>query len=283
VSLATVAYVLSYTRHYLKAAEAADGQTGGVRFPDWAFRVIDRTVMRGAFNRACFRFVVKTLARSDRHTATFAAAGGLGFALAVQSLGLGLQRGKPVEGLLPAAMTLLYCMVAGLRVSFGLPADVRSNWIFQMTAGEDSDPHAVVQRVMGLFVLPLIAASSFALVFVAGWEMGLRHLLFVALATAILVDFLTIDFRAVPFTCSWLPGSGNPVLTLAIFAMGLIVFGQAGSGIEAVMLRGSPVRMLWVVIPMLGCLYAFRRGRNDRERVVFSDTRGELELLHIAD
>jgi hypothetical protein len=283
VVLASIAYVLSYSRHYLKAAESVDASSRAVRFPDWAFRLIDRTVVKGSFNRACFRFVVKTLARSDRHTAAFMAAAGFGFALAVQSFGLGLQSGKAVAGLLPAVLTLVYCTVAGLRVSFGLPSDVRSNWIFQLTAGEESDPHAVVRRVMALFAMPLILGSTLALLFMANVDTAIRHLLFVALATALLIEALTIDFRAVPFTCSWLPGSGNPVMTLAMFAAGLVVFGQACAGIEAAMLGGSPLRMLWVVIPMVAGLHAFRRGRTERERVVFTDTRGELELLRIAD
>lgn len=276
--LATIAYALSYRLFFLRSAEAVVGGGSMLRIPEVAFRPLDASIMRNSYHGACFRFIVKTLARSDRHSAALAAMLGLGMTAAVLSL-----RSPQKSAAYVATLIAIYSVVTALRVGFGVPSEPEANWIFRITAGPDIDPKSIVQRSIACFAAPLVVLSAIVFAVIYGPLTAAIHAVFASLFTAILIEALTFDFRVLPFTCSWMPGGRNPAVAAMAWFGGLITLGQTFGGFEYFFMD-KPIGMAVVLMILAGVLLIIRRaaGGSD-DSVTWSDTRGELELLKIAE
>ena len=113
-ALAAISYALAYRWFFLRSAEATEGPVRSFRTPDWVFTGLDSVLMRSGFYRGSFRFLVKTVARSDRHSAAFATLMGIGITFAVLSVLTPSRFERPVPlGLLTANLTLLYSVLTG--------------------------------------------------------------------------------------------------------------------------------------------------------------------------
>jgi hypothetical protein len=202
---------------------------------------------------------------------------GLGCAIVAASLSTGAQ-----AAVLPAFFVLVYSLLTALRLCFGVPSELRANWLFQIAAEDSANPHAVVQRAMMLFTSPLILGSTLLYGAIFGAPAAALHLVYLTAASLLLIEILTIEFRVIPFTCSWMPAKGNIVLALTLFLVGLAVFGGAMVGLELYLFRHKTM-----FIPFFGfaagALWAFRWLRDSRERITYSDTRNQLQLLDIAE
>jgi hypothetical protein len=282
-ALAAISYGLAWRWCFLRSAEAIEGPVRAIRTPDWVFRFLDATVLRAGFDRATFRFLARTVARSDRHSAAFATISGIGVTMAFLSL-VSPSRWTdliPLD-LLNANFILIYALLTGLRVSFGIPADPAASWIFRIAAHPDADPCSLVRRTLWCFASPLIAAPAAFFAFRYGMTPALLHLLFATLCTAGLIDLLAAGFRAVPFTCSWLPGRNNLIFAIAGWFAGLVVFGPALAGLDHAFLR-APGSLLVTILIFAGIFVFVRRGDKSREKVAWADTRDELDLLRLTE
>ena len=275
--LAVAGYALSYRWYFLKSAESAGSSLRTLRMPDGIFRVLDRVVFRTGFDRSCFRFIARTVARSDRHSAAFAGIMGLGVALAAVAATSG-----HLYGLLTASLILLYSLMTALQFSFGIPADLDAMWVFRVASHPDADPLSLVKRTLLCFAAMVIFPSAAVLAIDQSWTAVAVHFLFLWLAAIGLVDVLTIGFRAVPFTCIWMPYRNNAVMPLAVWCAGLAFFGPGLAGFERVLLI-VPHRLIWFLVLVAVVIYLCRRGEDLKQPVAWSDTRGDLELLRICD
>jgi hypothetical protein len=282
-AFAAIFYALAWRRYFLKSAEVAEGPLRSFRSPDWLFTLLDRAILPTGFHRGTFRFIARTVARSDRHSAAFATILGIGVTVAFLSAVSPSPWVLPIPlGLLTANLTVLYSLLTGLRLAFGIPADLQANWIFRAASHPDADPSSLVKRTLWCFAAPVILGP--AAFFLIGYEIGaaLLHLLFVTIAAATLIELLAAGFHAVPFTCSWLPGRSNLIFATAGWAAGLAVFGQALAGFEFYFLL-APGVLIWFLLIAGAILFAVRRLQETKQQVAWSDTRGELDLLHLAD
>ena len=277
VSLAVIAYALSYRWYFLKSAESAANGLRAVRVPDGAFRFLDHTVFRTGFDRACFRFIARTVARSDRPSAAFAAILGFGVSLAAAAVSSG-----ELYGILTAGLILLYSLLTALRFAFGIPVDPESMWVFRVASHPDAEPLKLVKRTLLCFAAVVIVPSAALLTVTNGPVMAALHFLFLWLAALGLVDILTAGFRAVPFTCAWMPHRNNAVMPLATWIAGLAFFGPGLAGFEKLFLI-YPHRVIWLLAFLAAIGWACRHTEEGRESVAWSDTRGEFELLRITD
>src|SRR5207253_9490756 len=84
-------------------------------------RLMDRYVLRSPFERATYRFAMKTLLRNERHSLLFGAFAGLGFVIASQTVvsacngWAGLTGAAPSAALISVPLTLAYFLVCGSR------------------------------------------------------------------------------------------------------------------------------------------------------------------------
>lgn len=282
IPLAAAAYVLSYRRFYLRSAETIEGSAAAFAIPEWCFRILDRALPRSGFDRACLRFILRTLARSDRHTAALASMLALGFALAVQSAADSRQTQPLPFGVLAASLMLIYSLLTGLRLTFGIPSELAANWLFRIASTEAADPQRVIRLVMFFFLIPAVALPAILYGFLYSPAIGVCHLVFATTASAIVIELLTAGFPVVPFTCSWMPGQNNFVFALAVWGAGLGVFGVALAGVEAFLMI-DPWRFAGYLGFWAALLWWLRSFRATREPLVWSDTRGALDLLRLTE
>jgi hypothetical protein len=260
-ALATVAwvalctYVVAYRRHFVRIAEIAD-TSARPRNPQ-GFRVgilLDRLALRTRFQRAGFRFVTKTLLRSETHRLVLTAVGGLALVLASQAL---LDAFADAKSLRQAALTpdalsvpfiLSFLVIVGLRIVFELPTELRSNWIFQLMVDPDrQECESLARRVILIFVLPwLLAISLPVYAYLEGWKVATLHTLLVVLWAVLLTNIVLIRFRKIPFTCTLPVFKQHSFVTLLSCCFGFLLYSVSTPEFESSALR-EPLRLLGLV------------------------------------
>ena len=254
VVLAAVAfclYALGYRRHFVRIAEIADATTVAHSPWKWFWDIADRLLLRTPFEKGCFRFVAKTLARSESHRLILTAVGGLGLVLGSQALLAAFESAKSLRtaALTPDALAipfiLSFLIVVGLRVIFEIPAELRANWMFQLLldpGGKECEPLA--RKVMLLAVLPWALVITFAVyVYLAGILIAALHILLVAVWTLLLTNLLLIRYRKLPFTCTLPVFKQHSIVILLSFGFGYLLYAVSTPEFEASALQ-EPLRLL---------------------------------------
>jgi len=240
-AIAIAAYALSYRRCFTRIPESLDVVPETSRgYTSWIFSFLDRTILRSPFQRAGYRFVMRTLLRSERHGLVVAGFLALGVVIASQVL-FATFNGKTVEaGSLPSAalfsipFILSYCILIGLRFVFDIPTEQRANWIFRFSL--DQTAHECIplaRKILLTFILPWVFAAVFPLsVYLWGWAIGLLHTALVAIWSALLAGILLVGFRKVPFTCSYPPFRDSAIVVVFSHILGFFAFAVLTSRLE---------------------------------------------------
>jgi hypothetical protein len=124
-----------------------------------------------------------------------------------------------VSAVVGLPLVLMLTGLTGLRTSFLLPVQSRANWIFRMTDGPVTRAQhlaAVDHACLRLVVIPaLIVALP-----MQTWVLGIdawRTTVLALLAGLAMSELMLIDWRRVPFTCTWIPGK-LPLVVTVVFA-----------------------------------------------------------------
>jgi hypothetical protein len=266
---ALITYLLSYKRHVTRSLESADEfATVPSAMESFVSRLLDRFVVRDGLQQAAFYFIWKTLTRSRRHKLLFAAYVAGGCALIFEDLAVLVARGgnswmyHPIPELLPAPLILAFFILCGMRHVFAVPAELRANWVFQVSdRGEARRCLAGVKKAMiVLGVVPLFALLLPLHVLFWGWRTALLHMLFGAVVSLLLVDVLLVNFEKFPFTCSYLPGKRNLKVMWPIYLFSFTTYVSAFLTLEYWMLQ-RPLRffsLAAVVILVRAALAIYR-------------------------
>jgi hypothetical protein len=268
-SLAT--YLLSYKRHVTRSLESADEfSTVPSAAERWVSGLLDRLVVRDRLQQAAFYFIWKTLTRSRRHKLLFAAYVAAGCALIFEGLAVLVARGgnswmyRPEPELLPAPLILAFFVLCGMRHVFAVPAELRANWVFQVSdrGGGRRCLAGVKKAMIVLGVVPLFALLLPLHVVFWGWRTTLLHMLFGTVVSLLLVDALLVSFEKFPFTCSYLPGKANLKVSWPIYLFGFTTYISVFVTLEYWMLQ-RPIRFVWLaaVIVLVGLALALYRWR----------------------
>jgi hypothetical protein len=251
---ALATYILSYKRHVRRSLESSEALSSEPSALDrFTGRMLDRFVVRDALQQASFYFIWKTLTRSRRQKLFFAAYVAAGCALVFEGLAVLVARGgnswmyHPTPELLPAPPILAFFILCGMRHVFAVPAELRANWMFQVSdRGEARRCLAGVKKAMiVLGVVPLFALLLPLHVLFWGWQPALLHMLFGAVVALLLVEVLLANFEKFPFTCSYLPGKANLKVSWPIYLFGFTTYISACLALEYWMLQ-RPMRFLWL-------------------------------------
>ena len=289
MAVGALAYGLAYGRHFAGMAEASTERRGS-----WAWnlnstigRMLDRTVLRTSFEQAGFRFVLRSLLRSDRPRFAAAVFLAIGVVTASQLLpwsGVAIE--EPTTAQYAAPLIILYCCILGLRFTFDLPVELNANWIFRFLIPPALEECAMLAgKAILLFVAPLMVVM--AAVFGLRWRLatGLLEGMVSLALSATLIAGLVLTFRKLPFTCAKAGFQHRALVTILLYVLGGVGFAIVPAGIEH-WANPSPVRLL-VLAPLLGAAWwgiRLRRAEQlDIERqIVFRDAnQNELELLNL--
>jgi hypothetical protein len=272
---ALATYLLSYKRHVTHSLESADEfATIPSAMDRFVERALDRFVVRDRLQQATFYFIWKTLTRSRRHKLLFAAYVAAGCAVIFEGLAVMVARGgnswmyRPSPELLPAPLILAFFILCGMRHVFAVPAELRANWVFQVSdRGEARRCLAGVKKSMLVVgVLPLIALLLPLHVLFWGWRTALLHMLFGTVVSWLLVEVLLVNFEKLPFTCSYLPGKANLKVSWPIYLFGFTTYVSVFLTLEYWMLQ-RPVRFVWLaavvaLVQLALFIYRWRVGRD---------------------
>jgi hypothetical protein len=236
-AVALIGSALSYRRYFLRIPESSDTVSTNER---WSWMWSSRAT---GFRPACYRFCMKALLRSEKHCIFFGGFVGLGVVAASQTAVSG-------KDLFSIPLILAYFVILGLRFVFEVPAELGANWLFKAIL--DSGKHesaAVARKLIWTFLLLLVIAPCLAgYSYVWGLQTGLLHTAYVAGASALLVEFLLLRFRKIPFTCSFPPFQDQLVPLFVVSLIGYYAFTAIGAGIERWMLADQ---VRFVGLPVL--------------------------------
>jgi hypothetical protein len=233
ILVALVAYALSFRRTFLRIPEMADaGLLPRFRHSVSPLAPLHNAVLRSAPQRACYYFVAKTLLRSDGHLQILLGFAALGLVLSAETLSSARVLHSLTSGHAPAAeflcvpFILAYCVIAGIRSAFEIPADLRANWIFRFWLDpSQEDARAIARCVLLLFSLSWLAPAAFlSVLFFGGWTAALLHTAILIACTVLLVETVLIRFRKIPFTCSYPAFQSHSGLIFVAYLFGFFLF-----------------------------------------------------------
>jgi hypothetical protein len=284
--VAALSYAAAYRRYFLKSAETPE-IAGSVRsLPRWMWGTLDRILLRSPFDRGCFRFAAKTLFRSDRHNGVLAAFLGVGAALAVQACVLpGRDPGHlgVTAFTLSGLLTLVFFLVTGLRISFGIAQEERANWMFQVAVSDAApDARAVVRKFILGGVMLLALASVPIYTMLAGPAVACFHALFAIANALLLTEIVLLDFCTIPFTCTYVPAQNNLLFGIVVFGVAFLLFAHGGADLEYWLLR-HPIGMIFYGAVLAAALFAIRHVRDNNQVLEFEHKPDSLQLLRLSE
>jgi hypothetical protein len=271
VVAAVMIYVLGYRRCFVRIPETAEvisasNRSQGSRI----FAALDSTVLTSPFQRAGYRFAMKTLLRNERHSLVLGGFLGLGIVTASQFLFASFNvraidiTGSPPAEILAIPLILSYCIILGVRFVLDIPAETRANWIFQLCL--DKARHhclPLARRIVLTFVLPwvfLIVPPTYG--YLWGWRVGLLETVVVTLWSVWLAEILLLRFRKVPFTCSYPPFRESAVVVVLSYVLGFFVFVVFTSNLEHWALLSPALMVFFFAVPF-GAWYVLSSIRED--------------------
>ncbi|MBZ5494371.1 MAG: hypothetical protein LAO76_25885 [Acidobacteriia bacterium] len=290
--LAPLVYVLSYYRYFIRVPETLDttlrSRAPRILFP---MRLMDLVVLRSAYERATYRFAMKTLLRNDRHSLIFGGFAGLGIVIASQTLLSAVNQepgAAPSAAIISVPFILAYFLICGLRFVFDLPAELRANWVHRVILdNEQRAPADAARKVILTFVLPWILLVCLPLdVYYWGWAAGSALTAVLIAGCYLLADILLRRFAKIPFACAYPAWSQNATVIVLFYVLGLWVFSSILPSLEHALLVKS-VWYLWgLVLALLAARFALRKLRDDDPRskiLVFEEVPDTpFELLNLS-
>jgi len=289
------AYAIGYRRHFVRIAEIAEG-TSVIHAPlPWRWSALGQLVLRTPFQRGCFRFAGKTLLRSEAHRLVLTGVGGLALVLASQAMMRAFEGMKSAgqaamtSEALSIPFTVSFLLIIGLRIVFEIPADLRSNWIFQLMLDPDhQECEPLARRIILLSMLPWMLPITFAAyLYLEGPIVAVLHTIVVGTWSCLLTNIVLVRFRKLPFTCSLPVFKQHSIVILISLCFGFLIYSGSTAEFESSALS-QPIRML-SLLPVAGVAWYIPRylGKNtmDLERkLIFEEgaTRS-VELLRLSE
>jgi hypothetical protein len=284
VVVALGSYALSYRRCFLRSAETMIVlPAGGGVVARKGLRLIDRTMLRTPLARAGYRFILKTLFRSEAHSLTWIGFTAVGVLMVSNTLLLASAKTAPHTATFPSVellglpLVLTYFLLFGVRCTFEIPAPLRANWLFRL--GVDPATHeytALARRVMITFEIPLVVISLVMFVSYWGWRIGLVHATIVAAMAFLLIDTLLLRFHKIPFTCTAPPFKDTTIVSFILYVIGFFWFSEIVPYLEWVAFYQAHeyyvVLIAFLLLAWGGALQAMRRYQSELERrLIFDD------------
>ncbi len=290
--LAPLVYVLSYYRYFIRIPETLDttlrSRAPRILLP---MRMMDLVVLQSAYERATYRFAMKTLLRNDRHSLIFGGFAGLGIVIASQTLLSAVNQkpaASPSAAMISVPFALAYFLICGLRFVFDLPAELRANWVHRtILDSEQQAPADAARKVILTFVLPWILLVCLPLyLYYWGWTVGSALAVVLIAGCYLLADVLLHRFAKIPFACAHPAWKQSATVIVLFYVLGLWAFSSILPGLEHALLLKS-VWYLWGLALVLQVVrLVLRRLRDDDPRsriLVFEEAPdAPFELLNLS-
>ena len=166
-------------------------------------RLSARSRVSPAFEGA-YRFTVKTIGRSQLHQGVLVGLSACGIGLAT----IFLTSARLTTSATFVPFVLMFACGVGARAALALPIEYRANWIFQVTEERIArrEQLRAVDRIVTLYVIGVPLVAAVPLLWMAFGTNALLPFAVVAAVGLVFVHAVLLDWRRIPFTCSYLPG-----------------------------------------------------------------------------
>ena len=275
-------YALTYRRFVARSAEsAAVLPARGDAITSRVFLLADFLFLRGPLERAGYRFVMKTLFRSETHSLAWISLTGIGVIVAVQTVlaataNTSTREPLPSSALLGVPLAVAYFLLFGLHLAFGIPTFRRSNWVFRISV-DPATPQceALARRVMVTFAAPLMIAALAIYSQYWGWKIAAAHTIIVSTMLLLLIETLLLGYRKIPFTCNPPPFKESSFVWFVVYVLGFYGFSAIVPALER-QAFDSPFPFEEEIVLLLLVwsisLYGVRKSQSEHERgVIFDD------------
>ena len=282
IGIFAVGWFLGFAHYCRRTLESEDLRPPTVR-QNFTLPVISR-ILSNPLERGLFHFAAATLARSVRHKlflTTYLSAGfsfALLSAISVGPSGVIISR----DGFRTVPFLLTFFVLSGLRAAFQFPAELASNWLFQLSATSTREAGRRATRLLVIVagLLPLLALFLPLNVWFWGWNLALQHLAIEAVAGLLLTEILFWNLDQVPFTCSWFPGATNLAVLVGLHLYGFTGYSYRMGDLEA-RLDHSPLELALVLAVGVAALTFSWRRQAAADPVRYSGEDAELQILDL--
>jgi hypothetical protein len=271
MAMGTVLIALSYRRLVRIALETpGGGGHGRSKLFGRASKALAVVLRPGPVQRAVGGFTLRSLGRSRTHLTLLSTYVGVATALVVATL-IPLMVGGTMPAvetssvaLLSVPLVLYFFILFGMRVLFGIPTEIKANWVFRLSAPDDRMP-AVIAGVRLALLLAVVAPVAIAagLLGMALWGFGTGaiHLGFVAASGMLLLDVLLVGLRKIPFACTYYPGRSRAPTLWPLFVVAFVTYAYGLAGTERAALTSRSVLgvVLASIVAVSAGLAHFRR------------------------
>jgi hypothetical protein len=281
VVVASALYFAAHFRHARHLCQQATATPPARRRRGRAVAaLVHRWVVPDPVARASFFFVLKTFMRSARHklyVGGYVAAGVLLTYASVVPLVVRRPPGlfaRPTLPFLSAQFVLSFFLLVGLRAVFAMPAELRANWVFRLTAPSDVRRmlSGVRRAVVVCLVIPFFVALAPLHAAMWGWGVAARHAGYGVLWALVLVEVLLLQLEKMPFTCSQVPGRGKVRLLWPVYLAGFATYSYWFANRELAALSSGSPGLALLVVAVFGGLVACRAHLvRSRTHLVFHD------------
>lgn len=233
LGVAVLSYALSFRRSFVRIPETAEaGPRPRSQFHLVPVSFFDRTILRDPPQRACFRFITRTLLRSETHLQIASAFFAMGLVVSAQAFASAFHGNaaptlrSPTADLLSIPFILSFCIIVGIRLAFEIPTDLRANWVFALWI----DPNTLETRpiarktLLSFSLVPLVPICFVCSWLLWGLAAALLHSAVFAVCTVSLVELLLLRFRKIPFTCSYPPFQSHSALIFVAYLFSFAIF-----------------------------------------------------------
>ena len=249
-ALVTGSYLLSYSRFLRRSLESPRGdRVRESRLARGAGRLLRRIWLTDASERAVFAFTVKTLLRSRQHRLYLGAFLAVGVAIVVAQTWALRAPAAPSHLVLAQPYVLLFLALAGMRVVFGFPAELRAQWAFRFHTEPDMTRYmrGIRKALWTMGPLPLLTATTIASFFLWGLAAAAVHLLVLGACSWMTVEIVLARFTKIPFTCNHVSGGAHVIIVWTFCAVGMLTYSGLLASIEMWVFRGGLQVGLFVV------------------------------------
>jgi hypothetical protein len=222
---AVLIYALSYHRYSRLVVEAS--RPPGNAEHDWLERAIELWI-RCPREQAAFLFMMKTIGRSRVHWLACLIYGAVAVAWVVKNAVDATSEGaSPADVqtllLVSTPLTLLVFTLLGARFLFTIPAELRANWLFQITEREGrlAWMKAVERFAIWIVVFPLVLVSTIFVCQATGKIQGIAWSTLAILFAGSVFEYVFCGWRKLPFTCSQLV-TQKPLIMLVAIGVGIL-------------------------------------------------------------
>ena len=276
-ALTVAIYAFGYKRLLARAVEAPPRST---RFALVALvsRIVRGTFVRRPEEQAVCAFVLRTIARSGRHSMLMSIYVGAGLAFMATSIIPAVVRfgyeafAKPGVAMLSPPLVMSVALAVGTRILLTIPVDLPARWIFQTTALVPRRIDAAVHKAMLLLVVPLTALFAGVSAWILwGPAIAWRHAIFCSGLTLLLCEVLLGTYKGAPMTKPYVPGRSRFHMWWAFYLTAFTTYCYTMAGLEVTLLKsGGLVKVSGLFVAVAFAVWLTRKIRlRDVEEVSF--------------